>query len=55
MEDWILAKRKRNDCLTRVRKAKADFVKSELDDSKKFWKNIHNIIPSGKNSHKIIH
>ena len=47
--DWEIARRYRNDCLAKIRKAKADFVKSELDinsnDSNKIWKNIHDILP----------
>ena len=39
-EDWITVKIYRNECLTRIRRAKADFVTSELEnninDSKKF-------------------
>ena len=57
--DWTRAKRLRNDCLSKVRKAKAEFINSELNnnqaDSKKFWKNIHDIITTGKNSQKNIH
>ena len=58
-EDWAKAKRLRNDCLSKVRNAKAEFINSELnqhrDDSKKFWKNINDIIPSGKKNQKNIH
>ena len=47
--DWIRAKRLRNECVTKIRKAKSDFINSELDthknDSKKFWKNINKIMP----------
>ena len=34
-EDWICAKRLRNDCLTRVRKAKAEFINTELENNSK--------------------
>ena len=33
--DLIVAKRYRNDCLTKIRRAKSDFVKSELDNNRK--------------------
>ena len=57
-EDWIIAKRYRNDCLSKIRKAKSDFVTSELEfsknDSKKFWKNIKEVLPIGSKSNKKI-
>ena len=47
-ECWRIARRLRNDCLKYTRNAKAEFVKSELNenagDSKKFWKNINSIL-----------
>ena len=57
-DDWQIAKRLRNFCLSTIRKAKGDLVRNELDtnksDSKKFWKNIHNIIPkNNKNNNRI--
>ena len=56
VDDWNVAKRLRNDCLARIRRAKADFVKSELGenmkDSKKFWKNIKEILPLNNKSIK---
>ena len=49
-EDWKIARRLRNDCVSMVRKAKADYIQNELheniSDSKKFWKQIKNIIPN---------
>ena len=56
--DWNVAKRLRNTCLSKIRKAKGDFVRNELNinksDSKIFWKNIHDIIPkNNKNKNKI--
>ena len=57
-EDWKIAKRARNDCLTKVRRAKASFITTELgtnkNDSKKIWKNIKDILPLGNKSNKII-
>ena len=58
-EDLTIAKRYRNDCLSKIRKAKADFVSSELEtnnmsDSKKFWKNIKNVLPIGVKANKKI-
>ena len=54
--DWEIGRRYRNDCLAKIRKAKADFVKSELDiksnDSKKNWKNIHDILPINNKANK---
>ena len=48
--DWRIARRLRNDCVSTIRKAKADFIQNELQenisDSKKFWKKIKNIIPN---------
>ena len=45
---WRIARRLRNDCLKYTRNAKAEFVKSELNenagDSKKFWKNINSFL-----------
>ena len=56
--DWNHAKRLRNECLSKVRKAKCDFVKNELNnnmnDSRKFWRNLHDVWPNKKsNSTKI--
>ena len=51
-EDWVLARRLRNECLARVRNCKAEFIKNELtsnqDDSKKFWNSIKTVIPDTK-------
>ena len=56
--DWHNARKLRNTCLSQIRKAIGDMIKNELDtnksDSKKFWKNIHDIIPkNSKNNNKI--
>ena len=52
--DWVIARRLRNECLSKIRKAKCDFVQSELDnnmnDSKKFWRNVHDIWPNKKSA-----
>ena len=53
-----MAKRLRNTCLSKIRKAKGDLIRNELDtnkfDSKKFWKSIHDIIPkNSKEKNKI--
>ena len=54
---WTEAKRIRNQCISRIRKAKADFIKENLNnnigDQKKFWKNIQDVLPSKKNNGKI--
>ena len=53
---WNVAKRLRNTCTNRLRKARADFIKENLDNnmgnSKKFWKNIQDILPKNKNNNK---
>ena len=50
---WNEAKRIRNACTNRLRKAKADFIKEQLithsNDQKKFWKHIQDVLP--KNTH----
>ena len=50
VELWNEAKRLRNLCTNRLRKAKADYVKEQLEshsnDQKKFWKNIQEVIPN---------
>ena len=55
LEDWIVARRLRNECLARVRNCKAEFIQDELttnqDDSKKFWNSIKTIIPDDKSKH----
>ena len=47
---WAEAKCIRNRCTKRLREARADFVKSNLENNlgnqKKFWKNIQDIIPN---------
>ena len=51
-DNWIIAKRLRNECLTRVRNCKANFIQNELDmnsdDSKKIWNSIKQVIPDAK-------
>ena len=53
-EDWIVARRLRNECLARVRNCKAEFIQNELttnqDDSKQFWNSIKAVIPDTKNN-----
>ena len=53
---WITAKRLRNNCTNRLRKARADFIKENLENnmgnSKKFWRNIQEVLPKNKNSTK---
>ena len=56
---WKQAKIFRNRCTNRLRKAKADYVKSNLNNNqnnpKKFWKNIQEIFPQkSKNNKNII-
>ena len=52
--DWITARRRRNEVKQIVKNAKSDFIKENLtqyeNDSKKFWKSIRNIVPSSKKS-----
>ena len=49
-ELWKEAKRLRNTCIRRLREARADYIKENLNnnmgDQKKFWKNIQNVLPS---------
>ena len=53
IDDWTNARYMRNQCLSKIRKAKAAFIKTELDvhknDSKKFWQTIQKILPKSKN------
>ena len=57
-EDWVNARRHRNDCLSKIRRAKSEFITSELDnnksDSKKFWNNIKTVLPINNKSNKKI-
>ena len=50
--DWENAKLARNNTNAIIQKAKSNFIRENLnehhDDSKKFWKNIHTILPSSK-------
>ena len=49
-DNWVTARRLRNECLSKLRKARCEFVKNELyinaNDSKKFWRNINEIWPN---------
>ena len=51
-EDWEIAKRLRNECLTRVRNCKSNFIQNELnvnrDDGKQFWNTVKQVIPDSK-------
>ena len=53
---WNQAKQLRNSCTKRLREARADYIKGNLDNnmgnSKKFWKNIQNVIPNRKGNNK---
>ena len=55
---WIQAKRLRNSCTNRLRKARADFIKEQLvthsNDQKKFWNHIQEVLPAKGNNKKII-
>ena len=57
-EQWAEAKRLRNACTNRLRKAKADFIKEQLtthsNDQKKFWKNIQEVLPTKSHSNRAI-
>ena len=54
---WKTAKTIRNSCTNRLRKARADFIKENLENnkgnSKKFWKNIQDVLPKNKNKSKV--
>ena len=49
---WNEARIVRNHCIRRLRDAKAEFIKENLEnnmsDQKKFWKNIQDVLPSNK-------
>ena len=53
---WRNAKQLRNTCTNRLRKARADYIKENLENnignSKKFWKNIQDVLPSKKGKAK---
>ena len=53
---WNEAKRLRNACTNRLRKARADYIKENLDNnagnSKIFWKNIEEVLPNKKGKTK---
>ena len=54
---WTEAKRLRNDCTKRLRNARADYIKENLENnqgnSKKFGKNIQNILHNRKNKSSV--
>ena len=49
-QDWKNARTARNNCLKNICSAKADFVKTELEqnrhDGRTFWQNIKDILPN---------
>ena len=55
-ELWRVAKTLRNRCISRLRKARGDFIKERLDNnmgnSKKFWRNIQEVLPNKKSNSK---
>ena len=55
---WLEAKRLRNACTNRLRKAKADYVRDQLEmnanDQKKFWKHIQQIVPNSSKGKQTI-
>ena len=57
-ELWVEAKRFRNACTNRLRKARADYIKDQLvthsNNQKKFWNHIQNVLPTTGNNKKII-
>ena len=57
-DDWVHARRLRNDCLKAVRNAKSNFIKNELNthakDPKKFWENITSILPTNSKTNNLI-
>ena len=57
-DDWIRARRLRNDCLRTVRNAKSTFIQAELnthfDDPKKFWDNVSSILPINSKETNVI-
>ena len=52
--DWNLARQARNNTNFQIRQTKANFVKDNLEqnqnNSKKFWQNIKEVLPSNKNN-----
>ena len=59
-DDWVLARRRRNEVKNLVKHAKSNFIKDNLNhyekDSNKFWKSLGDILPTknSKENHKII-
>ena len=53
---WAEAKRIRNNCTKRIRNARAEFIKDNLNNNinnkKNFWKNLQDILPSKKGGMK---
>ena len=58
LELWTEAKRLRNACTNRLRKARADFIKEQLEihtnDQKKFWNHIQDVLPMKGRNTKVI-
>ena len=56
--DLTEARKIRNFCTKRLRKAKAEFIRDKMEatggDQKKFWKTIQDIIPNTKKSQNLI-
>ena len=56
-EDWARARKARNETKSWVKRAKSEFIQNQLENNandQKFWRNIRNIIPTGKQqSHHI--
>ena len=54
---WKRAKQLRNSCIKRLRRARAEFIQGNLEEnmgnSKKFWKNIQNVLPNNKNGSRV--
>ena len=56
---WNDAKRLRNQCIRRLRQAKADFISANLNNNignqKKFWNNIQTLLPNKNSGNSNIH
>ena len=57
-EDWVAARRLRNDVTKLVRNARAKYIKDGLEvdkqDSQKFWKKVNSVVKGSKNGSQVL-